>query len=195
MLTDLIYYLTFYLIIPVAYICILGPFETFIHELAHALTSRILTKQPTQVYLGIIPQDDEVFNPLLKRPRTLVFSLAGISFHLKPFSGPLGFAHWEPVDEHELWTYLAGPLASLLLAIIFSVTTYFARSHVHAFSIWYYINEFAAIAAFLQFLLTIIPMRYPSWWWKYAGYPSDGYQVLQILRSRRQTVVMPPPQS
>ncbi|GAC1648048.1 MAG: hypothetical protein NVS4B12_16210 [Ktedonobacteraceae bacterium] len=189
MLTDLIYYLTFYLILPAIYICITGPFETLIHELAHALTSRILTKQPVQVYLGIIPQDDEVFHPLMKRPHTLVFTLAGITFHLKPFSGPVGFAHWEPVDEHELWTYLAGPLASLLLAIIFSVTTYFARSHT--FSIWYYINEVTAIAAFLQFVVTLLPIRYPSWWWLYAGYPSDGYQVLHILRSRRQTMVMP----
>jgi len=188
MLTDLIYYLTFYLILPAVYICVIGPLETLVHELAHALTSRILTKQPVQVYLGSIPQDDEMFDPSIKRPRTLIFTLAGVTFHLKPFSGPIGFAHWEPVDEHELWTYLVGPLASLLLAIIFSVTTYFARSHTHTFSIWYYINEIAAIAAFVQFLVTIIPIRYPSWWWLYAGYPSDGYQVLQILRSRRQTM-------
>ncbi len=190
MLTDLLYYLTFYLILPVVYICITGPLETLIHELAHALTSRILTKQPVQVYLGIIPQDDEVYDASLKRPRTLVFTLAGITFHLKPFSGPIGFAYWEPIDEHELWTYLAGPLASLLLAILFSITTYFARSHTHAFSIWYYLNQTAALAASAKFLCTIIPIRYPAWWWRYAGYPSDGYQILQVLKARRQTMQM-----
>lgn len=188
MLTDLLYYFTFYLVLPAVYICVTGPLETFVHELAHALTNRLLTKQPTLVYLGIIPQDDEVYNPTMKRPRTLTFTLAGITFNIKPFSGPIGFAHWNPVDEHELWTYLAGPLASLLLGIIFSVTTYFARSHTHAFSIWYYINQIAAIAAYLQFLGTIIPIRYPSWWPLYAGYPSDGYQILQIIRARRQTM-------
>ena len=186
MLTDLLYYLTFYLVLPAVYICIIGPLETLVHELAHTLTNHFLTRQPVQVYLGIIPQGDEVYNEPIKRSRTLNFTVVGVSFHLKPFSGPIGFAHWEPVDQHEVWTYLAGPLASLVLAIIFSVTTYFARSHTHTFSIWYYINQVAAIAAYMQFLVTIIPIRYPSWWWRYAGYPSDGYLILQTLRARRQ---------
>jgi len=40
------------------------------------------------------------------------------------------------------------------------------------------------IANFTQFFFTFIPMKYPSLFGAYSGMPSDGYQVLKILRSK-----------
>ncbi len=34
----------------------------------------------------------------------------------------------------------------------------------------------------IQFLLTIIPIHYPSWYGGYGGRSSDGYQALQIVK-------------
>ncbi|HCI82629.1 MAG TPA: hypothetical protein DHW02_23385 [Ktedonobacter sp.] len=183
--SDIIYYLTFYLIIPVAYMAVIGPLETLFHELGHAIVNRVQTHQPVHVYLGLIPPYDQLGDSTLRPHRTWVVTLWHITFYLQPFSGPVGFTYWEAEAPDQIWTYLTGPLVSLLLGIILSVITYLSRSHTHSFSIVYYIWQVAAICAFAQFALSLIPMRYPSWFGHYAGLPSDGYKLLQFIRNRK----------
>jgi hypothetical protein len=183
--SDIIYYLTFYLIIPVAYLLVLGPVETLLHELGHAIVNRAQTHQPVHIYLGFIPPQEQLGDSTLRPRRTWVVTLRGITLYLQPFSGPIGYTHWEVEAPDPLWTLLTGPLVSLLLGIVFSIITILSRSHTHTFSILYYVWQVAAICAFAQFLLTLLPLRYPSWFGPYAGMYSDGYQLLQFLRHRR----------
>lgn len=183
--SDIIYYLTFYLIIPVAYMLVIGPVETLLHELGHAIVNHAQTHQPVHVYLGFIPPYDQLGDSTLRPHRTWVVTLRNITFYLQPFSGPVGFTYWEAEAPDPIWTYLTGPLVSLILGIIFSIITLLSRSHTHSFSILYYVWQVAAICAFAHFALTLIPMRYPSWFGQYAGLPSDGYKLLQFLRNRK----------
>ena len=39
----------------------------------------------------------------------------------------------------------------------------------------FYLNTF-------QFLATAVPLIYPNWYKPYAGLPSDGYQMLSLLK-------------
>jgi len=143
------------------------------------------THQPVHVYLGFIPPYDQLGDSTLRPHRTLVVRLLNITFYLQPFSGPVGFSYWEAEAPEQHWTFLAGPLVSLVLGIIFSIITFLSRSHTHTFSILYYVWQVAAICAFAQFALTLIPIRYPSWFGQYAGLPSDGYKLLQFLKNRK----------
>lgn len=35
------------------------------------------------------------------------------------------------------------------------------------------------------FVSTSIPIIYPKWWMGYAGYPSDGYQILKLIKANK----------
>jgi hypothetical protein len=40
-----------------------------------------------------------------------------------------------------------------------------------------------AFAVAWQVLVTAIPLRYPAWFGPYAGWTSDGYRIVRVLRS------------
>jgi hypothetical protein len=40
-----------------------------------------------------------------------------------------------------------------------------------------------AFAVAWQLLVTAIPLRYPAWFGPYAGWTSDGYRIVRVLRS------------
>ncbi len=33
-----------------------------------------------------------------------------------------------------------------------------------------------------HFICTVIPIIYPKWWSGYGGYPSDGYNILRVIK-------------
>jgi hypothetical protein len=45
-----------------------------------------------------------------------------------------------------------------------------------------------AVLALLQLLLTVLPIRYPSWWGDYAGTHSDGYHFWRLYTARPRQV-------
>jgi len=68
---------------------------------------------------------------------------------------------------------LAGPLVSLMLAVVFYLLS-LLESHYFYDLIWQ--------GALVQFLVTIIPMRYPRWLGGYGNLTSDGLRIWQALQ-------------
>src|SRR5699024_2667545 len=72
---------------------------------------------------------------------------------------------------------VGGPLMSLVLAILFtSLSLLVSQGVVQQFASW------TAIFTFIQFLGTIIPLTYPGWMGGYSGFPSDGLQLIRIVK-------------
>ncbi|WP_166669477.1 hypothetical protein [Paenisporosarcina antarctica] len=75
-----------------------------------------------------------------------------------------------------------GPIASLLLFI----AAYFTSAELTHYGSKNFINGITFINLYL-FIGTIIPIIYPNWLRPYAGLPSDGYQILTVLKARNKT--------
>jgi hypothetical protein len=73
---------------------------------------------------------------------------------------------------------LGGPCISLLIAISFFIlhNTVGFSNQINSFIFW------IGIYNLFNFLVTIIPIKYPTWWKPYGNMPSDGYRVLRALK-------------
>ncbi|WP_246202560.1 hypothetical protein [Virgibacillus doumboii] len=66
---------------------------------------------------------------------------------------------------------------SLLLALLFGVIALIvSQSELRSLLGW------TATFNFIQFFATMIPVKYPRWMGGYNGLPSDGLQLLQVLK-------------
>ena len=65
---------------------------------------------------------------------------------------------------------------SLLLALIFGIITPVFDGELQTLFGW--ITTFN----FIQFIVTIIPVTYPRWMGGYNGLPSDGLQLIKVLK-------------
>jgi len=72
-----------------------------------------------------------------------------------------------------------GPITSLLLCI----RAYLVAADLTHYGIKNFLNGMIYFNLIL-FIFTSIPIIYPNWWKPYAGYPSDGHQILTILKSK-----------
>ncbi|HLR43408.1 MAG TPA: hypothetical protein VK067_09240 [Pseudogracilibacillus sp.] len=108
------------------------------------------------------------------------FRIGRIHYHIK--WGMVGMCYYEKSSgmkaSQRAITSLGGPLLSISFTIIL-----FFLFHYQLFND--YINFFV-IGMFwmnlVQSIVTIIPMVYPKWWGRYAGYTSDGYNALKFLQ-------------
>ena len=96
----------------------------------------------------------------------IYWSYTGLTFWGKDFS-----------KRQEAIALAGGPLMSLLLAILFGLLTLFAsQTGMHSLFWW------TTMLFSLQFIGTIIPVTYPRWMGAIGGYPSDGLQLLRMLK-------------
>ncbi len=79
--------------------------------------------------------------------------------------------------EQELVFCLMGPLASLVLSVM-----YFLFSQLVNNSLVYSLLIFGCITSFMTFLLTIIPIKYTKIFRSLNGSYSDGYRVLECIK-------------
>lgn len=152
---------------------ILIPLSVLFHELGHGLASLIFTKYSVRIYLG---PDNETNNEL--------FSLGRIRFHFK--LSYFGKYHLEG-DNIKLTTSerilisLGGPVFSLILVFSSLLVIYINNFKGETRSLIIGILIFNLV----NFLITIIPVKYPSWYKPYAGMSSDGYKVLMAIRDKK----------
>jgi len=147
-------------------VLVVSPLVTLAHELAHALVAATVSARPVLVRVGAEP--------------ALVRSTLGrLRFRLNPWRGWVGLASWEEQGV-SVWRAIgvsaAGPLASLLLAVALALA---------AMALSGFAAEMAGTAglyAFIGFVLTGFPWRYPSWWSVYGGQESDGLRAWHLLR-------------
>ena len=97
--------------------------------------------------------------------------------------GFVGFTWSEKEGLHFRGTVLislAGPAVSLFLGGLFWGLAHTGIAYDWAKSVL----ETASIACLIQFIVTILPMRYLRWLGGYAGIPSDGWHVLHLMRGQ-----------
>src|SRR5699024_210366 len=105
------------------------------------------------------------------------FRLGTLHFHIQwSFNG---FTYWQEGlgKRQSAIVLVCGSLMSLVLAILFtSLSLLVSQGVVQQFASW------TAIFTFIQFLGTIIPLTYPGWMGGYSGFPSDGLQLIRIVK-------------
>lgn len=154
---------------PVAFFWLLTvPLLTLLHEIGHALGGLVTTCGWVQASLG-------------KSRPSWTLRMGRLYVDLRAFTGFVGFCHREhpPATwRGEVLFYALGPATSILCAGVFlalsqtgTLVDPFLRS--------------AASGALFQFIVTIVPVRYPSWLGAYAGYRSDGAAIIACVRARK----------
>lgn len=166
MLTAVLYLL----VIAVAVYFLAGPPLTLLHEMGHALPLA-LAGQRTTVYMG---KPDPRARP--------TFRVGKIEARIRR---PIGFGGECRYEEPErgfspggrLLVALGGPAVSALVTLGFGLATYLSPdSPLSA------LLAAITLAAFLQVLFSMIPLRYPIWLGAAGGKPSDGRRALRAMR-------------
>lgn len=160
----------------VANICafvIVFQLTTIIHELGHAIPARIFSKDKVTIYLGV---GDSKRN----------LKIGGLQVVIRGFDSFTGFALWNGdklTRLGKLVSSIGGPLISLMVGIgSLLIARNIANNALN--------NLFTFIAYYnlFQFIVTAIPVKYPSWWGAYGGTTSDGYKALAILKEKAQPI-------
>lgn len=153
----MVYIFFFILVVP---ICIL------LHEIGHGIGAITTSSAHVHIYLGMKTKSNKEN-----------FNLGRMHFHIQ--WSFIGFAYWgEGLSRRQKAIALAGgPIMSLLLAILFGIIALLlSPSDLRALSGW------TAIFNLIQFIVTTIPVTYPRWMGGYNGLPSDGLQLIQVLK-------------
>lgn len=152
-------------------IVIVFQLTTIIHELGHAIPARVFTKDKVTIYLGVGNS---------KRN----FNIGDLQVVLRGFHPFTGFALWNGDKLTRLGKVLStlgGPLISLIVGIgLFLLTRKVSHTILNN------LGTFMSYYNLLQFIVTAIPIKYPSWWGAYGGITSDGYKALQVLKEKAQ---------
>lgn len=170
MLTIVLYFL----LIGAAVYLLAGPPLTLLHELGHALPLA-LAGQTATVYLG---------RPDMRARPT--FRLGKVEVRVRR---PIGFGgecrYEEPEHgfspEGRLLIALGGPAASALATLVFGLGGYLSPEGPVSVLL-----AALSLAAFVQVLLSMIPVHYPGWFGIAGGKPSDGLRALWAMGLARE---------
>src|SRR5699024_9755004 len=156
------------LLLFLIFLTIVIPICLILHEVGHGIGAVSTSKSDVHIYLGIINEDNKEN-----------FRLGRLHFHIQ--WGFVGFAHWgKGLNKWKSAVAIAGgPIMSLLLVILFELLAWFINQEELS-----QLFSLAKIVCFSQFIFTIIPVTYPRWMGGLGGFPSDGLQLLQVLRGK-----------
>ncbi len=144
---------------------------TITHELGHALSALILTKENVKITLGRN-------NERLKR-----IGLRRLDIELKGFDPFTGFVHLKEsklTKFQKIMFYAGGPIVSLVFGIVLLLTS---RTIEH--KLLKQIIIFLGNYQLFQLICTSIPITYPKWWGGYGGHSSDGYNILKLMKDNK----------
>ncbi|WP_404469600.1 hypothetical protein [Sutcliffiella horikoshii] len=153
----LLFILFYILVIP---ICVL------LHEIGHGLGVVSLSKSDVHIYLG-------------KRNKENKENFRIGRFHFHIVWSYVGFAYWKGNlnKRQRIGALAGGPIMSLLLVFIFGwIALLVPQGDLRSFFLG------ATFLNLSMFLFTILPMTYPRWMGSLYGHPSDGLQLLRLLR-------------
>lgn len=158
------------LVLAVVVYFLAGPPLTLLHELGHALPLALAGRSAT-VYMG---RPDPRARP--------TFRLGKVEVRLRRPIGFGGECRYEQPERGfspggQLVVSLGGPAASAATTLVLGLATYLVPDSPLS-------GLLAALtlAAFLQVVLSMIPIRYPGWFGTAGGRPSDGQRALQAIR-------------
>lgn len=154
--------------IPVLGLCLALPAALFLHELGHAIPI-VATDGRAHIVIGSSDGWTRVIGPIR------------VTVGTEGIWSPLyyGYCSWEGVRSRPVRAIglLAGPGMTLLVVAATGVATSVVERESLRFAVvgLFYNQAFLAI-------ITLFPMKYPSWWGLYAGRSSDGHKLLSLLR-------------
>lgn len=157
---ELLLYLIFFMLI--------APTCTLLHEVGHGLGAISTSKANVHIYLGKRTKDNKEN-----------FKLGRLHFHIQWALS--GFAQWgKGLDKRQRAVALVGgPIMSLLLALLFGLLApLVSQGELRQLMNW------TTAYNLIQFIVTIIPITYPRWMGGFNGLPSDGLQLLRLLREK-----------
>jgi hypothetical protein len=148
------------------------PVVTLLHELGHGIAALIVVKdRPITCMLGTDPEKAQLTLNLGPRLRILLNLGTG-------FFGRCVIGGSEPFSKSQtILISLAGPLVSLGMGLFFFLLPSFENSYLNVLRFLF------LSCAMLQFVATIIPIRYL--FGGYKGRPSDGLRVWRALRQKK----------
>lgn len=149
------------------FIFIIGPFCTLLHEIGHGLGALLISQTEVHIYLGKNTEHNKE-----------TFELGRLHFHLQ-WSFAVGFTHWESgFDKRQKAMAIAGgPIMSLLLFLLFSLLALSVSQRELSQLI-----NLTATFNLIQFVISMFPINYPRWLVGYRDFPSDGLQLLHLLK-------------
>ncbi len=142
------------------------PILTFLHEMGHA-APQLSNKEHVRIQIG-------------NAKYSITFKLGLLSISIAPFPTHIGFCSINPTRNYKkrVLIFLAGPMVSFVLAILFYILI--AQDH------GYWTNfqiRFALYASIIQTILALFPIQYPDFMGSLVS-KSDGLQILELLRSK-----------
>ncbi|MPY66110.1 hypothetical protein F8S09_05280 [Deinococcus sp. SDU3-2] len=147
------------------------PLVTLGHELGHAAVPLLRTREPVTVDVG-----PDFSRPLFQvRAGRLTVVMRRLFFWG-------GLCIWEGrlTPHQHFWATAGGPLASLLMLGLGAVALVGIRTE----TVWL-VAQIFMILSFGQLVITLWPMRYPTWLLGYAHRESDGAWLLRLWPRRR----------
>lgn len=147
---------------------VVAPLLTLLHELGHAVAALTFTRSGVRIELG------GVATPFTRR-------FGRLTLVLRVGSGFAGY-YWTDGRAPERWQriaiILAGPMTSLACTCLsFGMLAGLNGPPEEVNALLFWCGNGAAV----QFLVTVLPLRYPKWWAGYAGLASDGERLRREL--------------
>jgi len=168
---DLLFLIQFfiYLIVGFAFV---GPVSALIHELGHASLLLLVTGQNVTIQLG---RHGKRLSHQFGRLTIVCYMEFGANFGIYYLEKD----KWDKIPLTQLiWVQLGGPIASLLLFIVFGSLTVWTKWSVPLYIIFACVN-------FLLTLFTTFPCQYPKWTGVMAGLPNDVLSAWRLIQQMR----------
>lgn len=135
-----------------------------VHEFGHALAVLIFTKSNVVVKLGNLKS--EPFKPLnIGRAKIILY-------RFQPFSGCIYYDRTEENIFKIIVIYFSGPFISFVGALICILLSVYMRLRF-----LYPIG----ICFTIQLMVTLLPIKYPKFFFGYSNKESDGYNILKAI--------------
>lgn len=156
------------MLVTIIFYILIIPLCTLMHEVGHGIAAVMSSRATAHVHLGRLSDPD-------KRR----FNIGRLHFHLKWSYYGFCSSKGEMDKKQRITNIIGGPLVSLLMAIGFGLMLPLA-SNLDVQTLLSATASFCAIS----FLVTAAPVKYPRWMGSYSGHPSDGLQVLHLLKEK-----------
>ncbi|HLR43223.1 MAG TPA: hypothetical protein VK067_08310 [Pseudogracilibacillus sp.] len=158
----MLYVFFFIFVIP---ICVL------LHEVGHGIGLSTSSNAHVHIYLGLKSKSNKEN-----------FQIGRMHFHLQ--WSYIGFVSWDKMlsKREKAFALAGGLIMSLILALLCGIIALVFNGKLQTLFGW------TSTFNFIQFLVTIIPIRYPQWMGGYSGLSSDGLQLLKILKDEEHDI-------
>lgn len=153
--------------------------DTIIHEFGHAIPALIFTKDKVKIRLGSLGGNNKNLGKL---------SLGRLDIALEKFNPFIGMVQCNKsklTKFQSITIFAGGPIISLFLGIILLfISNNIGDKLLMEIFIFKEIIILARNLAFGTFVFTAIPIIYPKWIGR-ADIPSDGYQIVELMKSNK----------